>query len=131
MLVQGIKYVRPDLLTTSPKVGLHQGETGGFLDPLIGTFLVGAIGIAIALPLGIAIAVWLSEFGRPFALARDRGVDRRDDRRNPVDRAGPLRDVIFSSTALGFLSRTPGASSSAARSSRPGSCSRWSLCRWS
>ena len=70
LLVEGIKYVRPDLLATSPKTGFSQGETGGFLDPLVGTFLVGAIGIAIALPLGVAIAVWVVEYGRPSWLAR-------------------------------------------------------------
>ena len=74
MLVKGIQYVRPELLTTSPTTGFTQAKTGGFLDPLIGTFIVALIGIAIALPLGIAIAVWLSEFGRPFALAGKFGL---------------------------------------------------------
>ena len=132
MLVQGIKYVRPDLLTTSPKVGFTQGETGGFLDPLIGTFLVGSIGIAIALPLGIAIAVWLSEFGRPFALARIVESTVEMIAGTPSIVLALFGTVIFSSTALGLpRAGRRGASSSAARSSRPGSCSRWSLCRWS
>ena len=50
ILVQGIKYVRPDLLTTSPKTGFTQAETGGFLDPLVGTFLVAIIGISLRSP---------------------------------------------------------------------------------
>ena len=36
----------------------------------MGTLLVTALAMAIALPVGIAIAVWLSEYGRPAALAR-------------------------------------------------------------
>ena len=108
MLVQGIKYVRPELLTTSPKVGFTQAETGGFLDPLIGTFLVGAIGIAIALPLGIAIAVWLSEFGRPFALARIVESTVEMIAGTPSIVLALFGTVIFSSTALAFLSRTSG-----------------------
>ena len=91
MLVKGIQYLRPELLTTSPKTGFTQAETGGFLDPLIGTFMVAAIGIAIALPLGIAIAVWLSEFGRPFALARIVESTVEMIAGTPVDRAGAVR----------------------------------------
>ena len=37
---------------------------------MLGTFIVGAMAMAIAVPVGVAIAVWLSEFGRPTALAR-------------------------------------------------------------
>ena len=70
MLVQGIKYVRPNLLVTHPSAGFNESETGGFLDPLLGTLIVAGIAIAIALPLGVAIAVWLTEYGRPFGLAR-------------------------------------------------------------
>ncbi len=68
-LVQGLKYVNLELLTTPPKVGFNQNTTGGVLDPLIGTGIVAAMAMAIALPVGVAIAVWLSEFGRPAALA--------------------------------------------------------------
>ena len=32
--------------------------------------LVAVIAIAIAMPVGIGVAVWLSEYGRPAALAR-------------------------------------------------------------
>jgi phosphate transport system permease protein len=106
MFVKGIQYVRPQLLTESPKTGFTQAETGGFLDPLIGTFMVAAIGIAIALPLGIAIAVWLSEFGRPFALARVVESTVEMIAGTPSIVLALFGTVIFSSTALAFLSRT-------------------------
>jgi phosphate transport system permease protein len=105
LFIQGIKYVRPELLTTSPKTGFTQSETGGFLDPLIGTFIVGLIGIAIALPLGVAIAVWLSEFGRPFALARIVESTVEMIAGTPSIVLALFGTVIFSSTALAFLSR--------------------------
>jgi phosphate transport system permease protein len=105
MLVKGIQYVRPELLTTSPKTGFSQGETGGFLDPLVGTFLVGAIGIVIAVPVGVAIAVWLSEFGRPFALARIVESTVEMIAGTPSIVLALFGTVIFSSTALAFLSR--------------------------
>ncbi len=105
MFVKGIQYVRPELLTTSPKTGFTQQETGGFLDPLVGTFIVAAIGIAIALPLGVAIAVWLSEFGRPFALARIVESTVEMIAGTPSIVLALFGTVIFSSTALSFLSR--------------------------
>jgi phosphate transport system permease protein len=105
MFIQGIKYVRPELLTTSPKTGFSQAETGGFLDPLIGTFIVGIIGMAIALPVGVAIAVWLSEFGRPFALARVVESTIEMIAGTPSIVLALFGTVIFSSTALAFLSR--------------------------
>jgi phosphate transport system permease protein len=108
LLIQGLKYVRPDLLTTSPKVGFNEADTGGILDPLIGTFMVGLIGIAIALPVGVAIAVWLSEFGRPFALARIVESTVEMIAGTPSIVLALFGTVIFSSTALAFVSRTSG-----------------------
>ena len=70
MLVKGIAYVRPSLLLHSPAPSLHQTQSGGFLDPIIGTIVVTAIGTAIAAPSGIAIGAWLTEYGRPAGLAR-------------------------------------------------------------
>jgi phosphate transport system permease protein len=70
MLVKGIAYVRPSLLLQSPAPSLHQTQSGGFLDPIIGTIVVTAIGTAIAAPAGIAIGAWLTEYGRPAGLAR-------------------------------------------------------------
>ncbi|MDW5598642.1 ABC transporter permease subunit [Conexibacter stalactiti] len=70
MMVQGLRFIRPALFVTSPAAGFSESETGGFLDPLLGTIVVAAMAMAIAFPLGLAIAVWLSEYGRPSALAR-------------------------------------------------------------
>ncbi|HXB15587.1 MAG TPA: ABC transporter permease subunit [Solirubrobacteraceae bacterium] len=70
MLVKGLSFLHPALLFESPSADIKQSATGGFLDPILGTLLVTAIGIAIAAPLGVAIAVWLVEYGRPAALAR-------------------------------------------------------------
>ncbi len=70
LAVQGLRYLSPSLIWTNPRVGYTQGATGGFLDPLIGTVLVAGIAIGIAGPVGVGVAVWLSEYGRPTALAR-------------------------------------------------------------
>jgi phosphate transport system permease protein len=70
LLVQGIRYLRPDLLWTNPTAGDTQSETGGFLAPLLGTLLVTAVAMLLATPIGVAVAVWLSEYARPKPLAR-------------------------------------------------------------
>jgi phosphate transport system permease protein len=70
MLVRGVQYLRPSLLFTHPDAGLVQSQTGGFLDPIIGTLLLAVIGIVIATPLAVVTAVWLMEYGRPRWLAR-------------------------------------------------------------
>ncbi|HEY2768593.1 MAG TPA: ABC transporter permease subunit [Solirubrobacteraceae bacterium] len=70
MFVKGVSQLRPSLFVESPAPSLHQSESGGFLDPLIGTFIVTAIGIAIAAPAGIGLAAWLTEYARPRWLAR-------------------------------------------------------------
>jgi len=70
MLAKGISALNINLFLQSPAPSLHQSQSGGFLDPLIGTLIVTLIGIAIAAPLGIAIASWLFEYGRPRWLAR-------------------------------------------------------------
>ena len=61
-----------------------------------------------------------------------RGVDRRDDRRNPFDRAGALRDRDLLEPGAGLPQ--PDVGERRLRPlvlRRPGSCSRSSLCRWS
>jgi phosphate transport system permease protein len=68
--VKGVQYLRPELLVSRPEVAVDQSRSGGFLDPLAGTLILTAIGVAIAAPLGIAVAVWLTEYGRPAGLAR-------------------------------------------------------------
>jgi phosphate transport system permease protein len=108
LLVQGIKYVRPNLFVTHPAAGFAEQETGGFLDPLIGTFLVGAMAMAIAFPVGLGIGVWLSEFGRPFALARVAESTVEMIAGIPSIVLALFGTLIFQSPALGFLSRTAG-----------------------
>jgi phosphate transport system permease protein len=68
--IQGVRFLRPDMLWTNPKTGYHQSETGGILEPILGTLIVTVIAMLIATPLGTAVAVWLSEYGRPTPLAR-------------------------------------------------------------
>jgi phosphate transport system permease protein len=70
MLVKGISYLQPSLFVHSPSPSVRQSEAGGFLDPIVGTFIVTVLGIAIAAPAGVAIAAWLSEYARPRTLAR-------------------------------------------------------------
>jgi phosphate transport system permease protein len=61
---RGIQYLRPALIFTRPQASANQAGSGGFLDPLIGTLLLTAIGIALALPLALASAVWIAEYGQ-------------------------------------------------------------------
>jgi phosphate transport system permease protein len=70
MAVRGLQYLRPELLVTRPQVSSSQAGSGGFLDPLIGTVTLTAIGLVIAVPLGVCSAAWIVEYGRPFWLAR-------------------------------------------------------------
>jgi phosphate transport system permease protein len=67
---RGIQYLRPGLLFARPAISTAQSQTGGILDPLIGTMLLTAIGIALAVPLAVSSAVWIAEYGRPSWLAR-------------------------------------------------------------
>jgi phosphate transport system permease protein len=105
MFVKGISYLRPSLLLHSPAAAVKQSESGGFLDPILGTFILTALGIAIAGPVGVAIAAWLSEYGRPRALAR--AVE------SAVETIGGVPSVVlaifgllvFSSSFLGFFSQ--------------------------
>ncbi len=70
MLVKGISQLRLGLFLESPAPSLHQSQSGGFSDPIVGTLIVTAIGIAIAAPAGVALATWLTEYARPRWLAR-------------------------------------------------------------
>jgi phosphate transport system permease protein len=70
MLVKGIAYLKPSLFVEHPAPSINQGQSGGFLDPIIGTFIVTAIGIVIAAPVGIGLATWLTEYGHPRWVAR-------------------------------------------------------------
>jgi phosphate transport system permease protein len=110
MFVKGIAYVRPSLLIESPQAGASEATSGGFLDPLVGTLLLTAIGTAIAAPLGVATAVWLSEYaqgGRAreyLARAVESGVETIAGSPSVVLAIFGL--FIFSRSFLAFLSQT-------------------------
>ncbi|HEY1855003.1 MAG TPA: ABC transporter permease subunit [Solirubrobacterales bacterium] len=105
LFVQGVTYLKFSMLTTPAAAGLTQSESGGFSDALIGTFMVAFLGIVIALPAGIAIAVWLVEYGRPAPLARITESTIEAIAGIPSIVLALFGTVIFSSTALAFLSR--------------------------
>ena len=106
LLIQGLSYLKPSMLVTPATSGFSQSQTGGFSDALIGTLIVGTMGIAIALPVGVGIAVWLVEYGRPAGLARLTESTIEAIAGIPSIVLALFGTVIFSSTALGFLSRT-------------------------
>lgn len=108
LAIQGVRYLRPELLWTNPQVGFTESETGGFLAPLIGTVLVAAIAIAIALPVGVGVAVWLSEYGRPTGLARavESTVEMLAGAPSVV--LALFGILLFERRALGFLSEVNG-----------------------
>ncbi len=106
LFIQGIKFLKPSMLTTPATSGFSQSQTGGFSDAFIGTLIVAIMGISIALPVGIGIAVWLVEYGRPAALARITESTIEAIAGIPSIVLALFGTVIFSSTALGFLSRT-------------------------
>ena len=105
MLVKGISYLRPALFVQSPTGSLNQSQAGGFLDPIEGTLLLTALGVAIAAPLGVAIAAWLSEYHRPAWLARavESGIEMIAGAPSIVLAIFGL--LIFSQRFLGFLSQ--------------------------
>ena len=70
MCFRGIQYMDLSLLVTNPAVGASQADSGGFLSPIIGTFLLTLIGTVIALPFAVGAAIWIVEYGRPSWLAR-------------------------------------------------------------
>jgi phosphate transport system permease protein len=106
LFIQGIKFLKPSMLVTPASAGFSEGESGGFSDALFGTLIVAVMGISIALPAGIAIAVWLVEYGRPTALARLTESTIEAIAGIPSIVLALFGTVIFSSTALGFLSRS-------------------------
>ena len=106
LFLQGIEFLQLDQLTTPAATGFTETETGGFSDAFIGTLMVAAMGIALALPTGVAIAVWLVEYGRPAPLARVTELTIEAIAGIPSIVLALFGTVIFSSTALGFLSRS-------------------------
>jgi phosphate transport system permease protein len=107
-LVQGIRYLRPSLFVNNPQAGFTANTTGGFLDPLLGTLLVTAMAMVVALPIGTAVAVWLSEYGRPAALARLAESTIEMIAGTPSIVLALFGILLFQSPALGFLSQTSG-----------------------
>jgi phosphate transport system permease protein len=103
--VEGLRYLRPSLLVTNPTAGFNQSETGGFLDPLLGTVILAVMSIAISLPLGTGIAVWLSEYGRPAPLARVIESTIEMLAGAPEIVLALFGTLLFQSALLGFLSQ--------------------------
>jgi phosphate transport system permease protein len=106
LLIKGIQYLKPSQLVTPAASGFTEGESGGFSDAFFGTLIVGTMAISLALPIGVAIAVWLVEYGRPKALARVTELTIEAIAGIPSIVLALFGTVIFSSVALGFLSRT-------------------------
>jgi phosphate transport system permease protein len=106
MAVRGTQYLKLDQLVTHPLPGLDQSKTGGFSDPILGTFLLTLIGILIALPIGVGIAVWLTEYHRPSWLARavESGIEIVAGTPSIVLAIFGL--LLFSQSIFGFLSFT-------------------------
>jgi phosphate transport system permease protein len=105
-LIEGIRYLRPSLLVTNPQAGVAESQTGGFLDPMLGTFIIAAMSMAIALPFGVGIAVWLSEFGRPAGLARVAESAIEMMAGEPAVVLALFGLALFQVPLLGFLSQT-------------------------
>jgi phosphate transport system permease protein len=105
LLIQGLRYVRPSLLVTHPTVGYTENQTGGFLDPLIGTAIVALLAMLLAVPIGTGVAVWLTEYGRPKALARVAESTIEMIAGAPSIVLALFGTLIFESGALAFLSQ--------------------------
>jgi phosphate transport system permease protein len=104
MAVRGAQYFDLDLFTQSPRAELDQSKSGGFKDPLYGTGLLLVMSTLIAAPLGVTIAVWLTEYGRPAALARavESGIEIVAGTPSIVLAIFGL--IVFQQQWLGFLS---------------------------
>jgi phosphate transport system permease protein len=106
LLAKGLAYLKPSMLVTPATAGFSQSQSGGFSDALLGTLIVGTMGISLALPVGVGVAVWLVEYGRPAVLARITESTIEAIAGIPSIVLALFGTVIFSSTALGFLSRS-------------------------
>jgi phosphate transport system permease protein len=106
MFFKGVAYLHPGLLVESPAPSVKQSQSGGFLDPIIGTLIVAGIGIAIAAPIGVALGTWLSEYGSPSWLARavESAIEIIAGAPSVVLALFGL--LIFAQSYLGFLSTT-------------------------
>jgi phosphate transport system permease protein len=106
MLVKGVSYVSLKLLLTHPDSTPDQAHSGGILDPIEGTLLLTAVGIAIAAPLGVGLAVWMSEYQRPAWLARLVESSVEMIAGAPSVLLAMFGLVLFARPALAFLSET-------------------------
>ncbi len=106
MLVKGLSYLHLNMLVTSPAPSALQSQSGGILDPIVGTLIVALIGTVIAAPLGVGIAAWLSEYRRPSWLAHavESAIEIIAGAPSVVLALFGL--LIFSQGFLGFLSQT-------------------------
>jgi phosphate transport system permease protein len=106
MAVKGVAYLKPSLLIEHPSPSQDQAGSGGFLDPIEGTLLLTAVGIAIAAPVGVGLATWMSEYQRPAWLARavESGVEMISGA--PSVLLAMFGLVLFARPALAFLSQT-------------------------
>jgi len=103
---KGLQFINLDLLFSQPTVDIDQSESGGILDPLIGTILLTIVGVLIATPLGVATAIWLTEYGRPKPLARavEAGVEIVAG--TPTIVLAIFGLLVFQQEIFGFLSFT-------------------------
>jgi phosphate transport system permease protein len=108
LAIQGIHYLHPDLLWTNPKTSDTEAGSGGFLAPILGTFLIAGLAIAIALPMGVCVAVWLVEYARPPALARIVESTVEMFAGVPSVVLALFGVIVFDQGILGFLSQTNG-----------------------
>lgn len=101
---KGVQYLDPGLLTSRPSADTDQSKSGGFLDPIIGTVLLTVMGTLIAVPLALATALWLTEYGRPFWLARavESGIEMIAGTPSIVLAIFGL--LVFQQSVFGFLS---------------------------
>ena len=61
ILAQGLPHVTWSFLTESPE---SMGRKGGIFPMIVGTLLVGGLGVLVAAPIGVATAVYLTEYTR-------------------------------------------------------------------
>jgi phosphate transport system permease protein len=103
-LIKGLSFLKLSMFTESPAPSLNQTQSGGFLDPIVGTLIVTAIGTVIAAPMGVGIAVWTSEYRRPAWLARavESAIEMVAGAPSVVLAIFGL--LVFSRSFLGFLS---------------------------
>jgi phosphate transport system permease protein len=106
MLMKGLTYLRPQLLLEAPSALPSQAASGGFLDPIEGTLLLTAIGIAIAAPVGVIVGTWMSEYQRPAGLARAVESSVEMISGAPSVLLALFGLVLFARPVLAFMSQT-------------------------